>query len=455
MLGHHNNIVLMHTRILLSFVALPGALGASSAASAVAATATAKGAAHVCYGSPDASCNLLFHECMSSSSLWSSPACLAAATCAGLEPFLEALCCSTGKCLDPAHEPDLDYHLYSDIVGSCAWAPGGCSMTLKDYVKFYYVTLLDAGSFNLPPVKTVLGWWSSIMAWTGTGSQCAYANLNNWLHHSSPAVEAHHSGAHAAAGLPSSTQGPNDHHDQHAQHGDYGQHAQAQFQQHPGSMAAGTDQDMLKNMFAAVQGNGSAHDAALMRRTASAAASGSSVSAAPKMHEYELPCGKYGSVCENWCYYVFCKKKGRDAHDKNWEVTVNRNANLRGDSACKTPNKCSATQKGTGGWTKNPTPNLSCDEQPKNTNDEGGANAATRCVPKGENAGEGTTWKNFINSKTNYISDGTKVKVVLKDAPAGGLCASLHSAGTTTCPAPVTPDDQDVKDGKDDGTRQA
>ncbi|GJE98890.1 hypothetical protein PsYK624_151270 [Phanerochaete sordida] len=483
---------------VLSLVALP-ALVATQASSPSAVPQTP---AQICYGSPEASCNLIFQQCVASAQLWSSPACVAAATCAGLEPFLEALCCSTGQCLDPSSEPSLDYNVYADIVGPCAWAPGGCPVQPKDYVKFYYDTLLDAGSFDLPPVKTVIAWWHAIISWTATGAQSPYKNLNDWLHYSSPPVEQQQTNsanalpAESDPALPSATPvGPPSTDDappsmpiepssapsapasaqgqsQHLDVGHGGKDGHAHFHGHAQEDPS-DGSDLMQALFASLQGNSSDSDpssdsgpsvpsepinpsgkAALARRSASASAS---AAAAPAMPTYNLPCGtgKYPNVCENWCYYVFCKQGGTDANSPAWEVTVNRNAGLRGASACKTPNKCSAKEKGTGGWTKNPTTDLSCDEQPKNTNDEGGAGAATRCVPKGENSGEGRTWANFINDKNAKIADTTKIKVVLQNPPAGGICASLHAGQKTVCPAAKKPTDADVAAGTDDGTRQA
>ncbi|KAF9446054.1 hypothetical protein P691DRAFT_636368, partial [Macrolepiota fuliginosa MF-IS2] len=98
------------------------------------------------------------------------------------------------------------------------------------------------------------------------------------------------------------------------------------------------------------------------------------------------------NVCLNWCYYVYCKTKRTNP----WTVTVDRKANLRSQSDCKSPNRCSATKPQTG-WPKEPNTGWSCDEQPKNTNSEGGAAAATRCMVTGENLGEGGVWAGFIS----------------------------------------------------------
>lgn len=132
------------------------------------------------------------------------------------------------------------------------------------------------------------------------------------------------------------------------------------------------------------------------------------------------------------------RQGGRDKNAAAWTVTVNRSAALRGKSECGriSPNKCSVKA---GVWPPNPVPNQDCDEQPKNTNDEGGANAATRCMDRSENRGEGSTWSQYINNGgPGRIPDGTKIKVELT-SPGGPLCKSYITAGTTRCPAPVLP----------------
>lgn len=158
---------------------------------------------------------------------------------------------------------------------------------------------------------------------------------------------------------------------------------------------------------------------------------------------YVTDCTKFPNVCENWCYYVFCHKLGVDKNSAFWTVTVNRTAAMRGKSECGriSPNKCSVKQ---GMWPPNPVANQDCDEQPKNTNDEGGVNAATRCMDRSENRGEGSTWGNFIdNGGPGRIADGTKVMVQLS-GPSGPLCASYRMANTTVCPLPAQPSDPDA-----------
>ncbi|GJE98914.1 hypothetical protein PsYK624_151510 [Phanerochaete sordida] len=159
-----------------------------------------------------------------------------------------------------------------------------------------------------------------------------------------------------------------------------------------------------------------------------------------------VPDGGYSNVCENWCYYAFCHQKAKDKNDKAWIVTVDRSAGMRAKSACGlSPNKCSVL--GTGNpWPAAPEAGLSCDEQPKNTNSEGGPNAATRCMSASENSGEGAKWSNWINKRPEgKIADGTQLRVVLQNPNTTALCKSWYTPGTTVCTAPATPKDPDVK----------
>ncbi|GJE98915.1 hypothetical protein PsYK624_151520 [Phanerochaete sordida] len=176
--------------------------------------------------------------------------------------------------------------------------------------------------------------------------------------------------------------------------------------------------------------------------------------------DYKVDCSKLPEICENWCYYVFCHKKAKDKSSKYWTVTVNRKAGKRKDSECgkysPKPNKCST--KGTGApWPRNPVKDLDCDEQPKNTNDEGGKDAATRCISATENRQEGQLWKQFMaKGKTGNkpVPDGDKARVILLSPSGSNLCASYKKSGTTTCPRPKQPTDADVKSGKDNDVRQ-
>ncbi|GJE99351.1 hypothetical protein PsYK624_156050 [Phanerochaete sordida] len=160
---------------------------------------------------------------------------------------------------------------------------------------------------------------------------------------------------------------------------------------------------------------------------------------------YNIPCRLFPNVCENWCYYVFCHKHGAGSNSAFWTVTVNRTAGLRPQSECGrlSPNKCSVLSRNP--WPPNRAADQDCDEQPKNTNNEGGANAATRCMPRAENRGEGSAWSAYINKPApNRVDDGTKVKVTLEAPPPLGVCASYRVPNTSVCLPPARPDEMNV-----------
>ncbi|KAF8961169.1 hypothetical protein BDZ97DRAFT_1227897 [Flammula alnicola] len=140
---------------------------------------------------------------------------------------------------------------------------------------------------------------------------------------------------------------------------------------------------------------------------------------------YNIDCSDYPNVCSNWCFYIQCHQKS------SFTVTIDRNIGNRSKSYCRSVNRCSATKTPTGlnkGWSKNPTSKFTCDEQPKNTNVEGGANAASRCIPARENFGEGAKWGSFIRGKNN----GDKVTVQLSHAcSTPAACVKGNAPGTT------------------------
>ncbi|KDR69173.1 hypothetical protein GALMADRAFT_215202 [Galerina marginata CBS 339.88] len=157
-------------------------------------------------------------------------------------------------------------------------------------------------------------------------------------------------------------------------------------------------------------------------------------------YQYNIDCNVRPNVCENQCYYVFCKSG-------NWDITVERTPSNRHDSECAGYNRCSHGRKSgppTGGWAINPNSGWSCDEQPKSSTKEGGAGSATRCMPAGENSGEGSDWSNFINgntaaTKNKSLKDQTSVTVALSNVKTHGFCAGYGGAGKTKCGTPATP----------------
>ncbi|KDR72418.1 hypothetical protein GALMADRAFT_143245 [Galerina marginata CBS 339.88] len=196
-------------------------------------------------------------------------------------------------------------------------------------------------------------------------------------------------------------------------------------------------------------------------------------------YTYEIDCTSFPNVCENQCYYIFCKQGSWDIHvDERSRALASENAIVvevlinvehsptsRRDSECAGYNRCSSGCKcgdPPGGWLGNPNADWSCDEQPKSSTREGGTGSSTRCMPKGENSGEGATWQNFINGNTDAtnrtrVADGTAVKVILSLVPdeilgnanINGYCASYGGlSGVTQCGTAAAPP------GTNDGPRQ-
>ncbi|KDR71223.1 hypothetical protein GALMADRAFT_795858 [Galerina marginata CBS 339.88] len=158
------------------------------------------------------------------------------------------------------------------------------------------------------------------------------------------------------------------------------------------------------------------------------------------------------------------KSKPKTGKSGSWVIHVERTPSSRRDSECAGYNRCShgrACGAPPGGWLVNPNAgkeepclliitkfgfdsDWSCDEQPKSSTHEGGLGSATRCMPKGENSGEGANWQNFINGNsaaTNHVRllDGQAVTVVLRNANHGGYCASYGGTGATQCGSAASP----------------
>ncbi|KAF8071618.1 hypothetical protein FPV67DRAFT_884264 [Lyophyllum atratum] len=153
-----------------------------------------------CISAPDDSCTTLTGICIgkvlngqvAANNLWSSPECFSAAFCTGVGPILDALCCA-GSCEQPSSINSIDYtKIYAAIVGNCAFAAGGCSLTWTPFVNWFYNTIQATGTNSWPQDgDSVLDWWSKVATWTNfcTGDLCVdgaipYVNLNDWTHFS-------------------------------------------------------------------------------------------------------------------------------------------------------------------------------------------------------------------------------------------------------------------------------
>ncbi|KAJ7048778.1 hypothetical protein C8F01DRAFT_1379508 [Mycena amicta] len=151
-----------------------------------------------CISAPQSACASLVGICVSqvatgqipSNKFWSSPVCFAAAVCSGPGPVIDAACCA-GTCVSMTGMTSLDYNLvYAPMVGSCAFASGGCPVTWTDLVNYFYNTIQATNTNNWPSSgDDVLSWWSDIATWTAfcSGTLCVngqipYLNLNDWLH---------------------------------------------------------------------------------------------------------------------------------------------------------------------------------------------------------------------------------------------------------------------------------
>ncbi|GJE99826.1 hypothetical protein PsYK624_160980 [Phanerochaete sordida] len=172
---------------------------------------------------------------------------------------------------------------------------------------------------------------------------------------------------------------------------------------------------------------------------------------APKYNwrKYHINCDTYSHVCDNWCYYVFCRKGDRHGSDSSpfWNVTVSHDAPAHAQSECTRlhPNKCSVDSRAP--WPANPTPDQECTAAPAGTTSEGGPNAATRCVPRAESVGEAKAWETFINTSSDTsgrIEDGTIVKVVLDIFNETPGCLAIWYPGAAWCDPPATPTDPGV-----------
>ncbi|KAJ7696930.1 hypothetical protein B0H17DRAFT_928662 [Mycena rosella] len=119
-------------------------------------------------------------------SIWSLPACVAAATCQGQTASVITLNqCQNHNVLASASIPDMAASIYGNMVGTCA--PSGCPITQQNYIDFVYGQMSAAGVTAFPTSVdyVVDNWWNPIVQWAATGGSIPYANFDDWLHFSS------------------------------------------------------------------------------------------------------------------------------------------------------------------------------------------------------------------------------------------------------------------------------
>ncbi|KAG7442155.1 uncharacterized protein BT62DRAFT_936247 [Guyanagaster necrorhizus] len=140
----------------------------------------------------DASCTQLVYDCLAqvngtegeTADLWSVTSCTTAATCQGTYWTVFLAQCWNSDVDDASDLPHLNYNIYANIVGDCAWQEGGCSSTFQNYVDWFYGALSAVDATIWPDFSTVEANWDYIVGWTLTGDTIPYTNFDDWLHYS-------------------------------------------------------------------------------------------------------------------------------------------------------------------------------------------------------------------------------------------------------------------------------
>ncbi|EJF64942.1 hypothetical protein DICSQDRAFT_159903, partial [Dichomitus squalens LYAD-421 SS1] len=128
---------------------------------------------------------------------WNRKICVAAAVVAGLPNFHDGLICNSvgANSTDiplPAYSkwPNLDYNVYADIVGECAWASGGCPITQQNFIDLVY-SAISQETADTPvypdSADTLIKYYlKPIFDWTAFSPDAGipYTNFNDWLHYS-------------------------------------------------------------------------------------------------------------------------------------------------------------------------------------------------------------------------------------------------------------------------------
>ncbi|KZV60649.1 hypothetical protein PENSPDRAFT_659450 [Peniophora sp. CONT] len=176
-----------------SFVALAGVASASVAS---VTELVERDASELCsYGTAGLQGQMafvypLFESCKSAlngnfANPWSNSACVAAAIVGSPGLVRDSLSCDSADIPATSSLPYLDYGVYADIVGSCAYASTACGITQQNFVDFIYTQIGDEASATWPSDSGLLvsTYITPLMDWTATGSSIPYANFNDWLHY--------------------------------------------------------------------------------------------------------------------------------------------------------------------------------------------------------------------------------------------------------------------------------
>ncbi|KAH8827292.1 hypothetical protein DL96DRAFT_1242709 [Flagelloscypha sp. PMI_526] len=114
------------------------------------------------------------------------PACVAAYTSQSVNEVALSLGCQhpdtnyNGTAL-----PHLDFNIYAQIVGDCAWdQPQACPITQQNFIDFIYNQIQQTQGKDWPSsADVVIGWYKYITDWTKTGDTIPYTNFDDFLHY--------------------------------------------------------------------------------------------------------------------------------------------------------------------------------------------------------------------------------------------------------------------------------
>ncbi|KAH8813720.1 hypothetical protein DL96DRAFT_1625219 [Flagelloscypha sp. PMI_526] len=141
-----------------------------------------------------ASATELLHRCKSqdaskgyTNNVLAIPSCVAAYTSqSGNEVGLSLACQHPDTNFNGTTLPHLDFNIYAQIVGDCAWdQPAACPITQQNFIDFIYgqISLTDTKPWPSSPT-VVINWFKYITDWTGTGTTVPYTNFDDFLHFS-------------------------------------------------------------------------------------------------------------------------------------------------------------------------------------------------------------------------------------------------------------------------------
>ncbi|KAH8813786.1 hypothetical protein DL96DRAFT_504244 [Flagelloscypha sp. PMI_526] len=115
------------------------------------------------------------------------PSCVAAYTSqSGNEVGLSLGCQHPATDFNGTALPHLDFNIYAQIVGNCAWnQPEACPITQQNFIDFIYGQIQLTDSKPWPSsVDVVINWYKYITDWTKTGDTIPYHNFDDFLHYS-------------------------------------------------------------------------------------------------------------------------------------------------------------------------------------------------------------------------------------------------------------------------------